>query len=100
MASPLDPNDLVTLEELNIRNMWEVSVLIEVLEKKGVTHLWLEATQKEMKAQQFTNSILECRGRSWWQCADLGYPYIQLPWELPSCAFPLRYGNHLDTSLC
>ena len=59
MASPLDPNDLVTLEELNIRNMWEVSVLIEVLEKKGVTHLWLEATQKEMKAQQFTNSILE-----------------------------------------
>jgi len=23
MASPLDPNDLVTLEELTIANMWE-----------------------------------------------------------------------------
>ncbi len=59
MASQLDPNDLVTLEELTISNMWEVAALIEVLEKKGLAHLWLEATQKEMKAQQFTNSILD-----------------------------------------
>ncbi len=38
MASPLDPNDLVTLEELTISNMWEVAALavIDVLEKKGV----------------------------------------------------------------
>ncbi len=36
MAHPLDPNDLVTLEELTISNMWEVAGLIEVLEKKGV----------------------------------------------------------------
>ena len=33
MASQLDPNDLVPLEELTIANMWEVSALIEVLEK-------------------------------------------------------------------
>ncbi len=36
MAHPLAPNDLVTLEELTISNMWEVAALIEVLEKKGV----------------------------------------------------------------
>ena len=36
MATPLDPNDLVTLEELTISNMWKVAALIEVLEKKGV----------------------------------------------------------------
>ncbi len=36
MASPLNPNDLVLLEELTISNMWEVAALIEVLEKKGV----------------------------------------------------------------
>ena len=36
MASPLDPNNLVTLEELTISSMWEVAALIEVLEKKGI----------------------------------------------------------------
>ena len=36
MASPLNPNALVTLEDLTISNMWEVAALIEVLEKKGV----------------------------------------------------------------
>ena len=36
MASPLDPNDLVTFEELSISNLWEVAALIEVLEKKGL----------------------------------------------------------------
>ena len=30
MASPLDPNDLITLEELTFSNMWEVASLIEV----------------------------------------------------------------------
>ncbi len=30
MAEPLDPNDLVTLEELAISNMWETSALVEV----------------------------------------------------------------------
>jgi len=28
MASPFDPKDLITLEELTIANMWEVVALI------------------------------------------------------------------------
>ncbi len=36
MAEKLDPNDLVTLEELAISSMWEMAALVEVLEKKGV----------------------------------------------------------------
>ena len=36
MATPFDPNDLVTFQELTISNMWEVAALIEVLEKKGL----------------------------------------------------------------
>ncbi len=36
MAEPLDPNDLVTLEELAISNMWEVWALVELLEPKRV----------------------------------------------------------------
>ncbi len=30
MAGQLDPNDLVTLEELAISNMWETSALVVV----------------------------------------------------------------------
>ncbi len=30
MAEKLDPNDLVTLEELASSNMWETSALVEV----------------------------------------------------------------------
>ncbi len=36
MAEPLDPNDLVTLEELALSNMWETSALVELLERKGI----------------------------------------------------------------
>ena len=36
MASPLDPNEIVTLEELAISNMWESAALVEMLEKKGL----------------------------------------------------------------
>ena len=36
MAEKLDPNDLVTLEELAISNMWETAALVELLERKGV----------------------------------------------------------------
>ena len=31
MAQPLDPKDLVTVEELAISNMWETSALVELL---------------------------------------------------------------------
>ncbi len=36
MAEPLDPNDLVTLEDLALSNMWETSALVELLERKGI----------------------------------------------------------------
>ncbi len=36
MAKPLDPNDLVTIEELALSNMWETSALVELLERKGI----------------------------------------------------------------
>ncbi len=36
MAASLDPNDLVTLEELAISTMWETSALVELLERKGI----------------------------------------------------------------
>ena len=57
MASPLDPKEIVTLEELAISNMWEVAALIEVLEKKGVMkkrdilHAIRELRQKNPKAR-------------------------------------------------
>ncbi len=37
MTEKLDPNELVTLEELAIPNMWETSALVELLERKGTT---------------------------------------------------------------
>ncbi len=36
MAEPLDPNDLVTIEELALSTMWETSALVEVLERGHV----------------------------------------------------------------
>ncbi len=36
VTEPLDPDDLVTLEELAISNMWETSALVELLERKGI----------------------------------------------------------------
>ncbi len=35
MAEPLDPKEIVTLEELAISNMWETSALVELVERKG-----------------------------------------------------------------
>ncbi len=36
MAEPLEPEELVTIEELALSNMWETSALVEVLERKGI----------------------------------------------------------------
>jgi len=33
VTEPLDPTDLVTLDELAISNMWETAALVEVLER-------------------------------------------------------------------
>ncbi len=36
VTEPLDPNALVTLDELAISTMWETSALVELLERKGI----------------------------------------------------------------
>ena len=36
MVAPLAPNDLVTLEALAISSVWETSVLVELLKRKGI----------------------------------------------------------------
>ncbi len=36
MAEPLDPKQRVTIEAPAISNMWEITALVEVLERKGV----------------------------------------------------------------
>ncbi len=33
MAEPLDPNDLVTLDELALSNIWEIAALAELLDR-------------------------------------------------------------------
>ena len=50
---PLDPKEIVTLEELTLSNMWEVAALIEVLKKKGV-----------MKKQDILDAIRELRQKN------------------------------------
>ncbi len=35
MAEPLDPKDLIAIEELAIFSMWEIAALVEVLKRKG-----------------------------------------------------------------
>ncbi len=53
MANPLDPNDLVTLEELAISNMWETSALVELLERKGVlTRIEVLAMIQELRQRE------------------------------------------------
>ena len=36
MAEPLDPKEVVNIEELTISNMYEIEALIEVLARKGI----------------------------------------------------------------
>ncbi len=36
MGQPLDPNALVTLDELATSTMWETPALVELLERKGI----------------------------------------------------------------
>jgi hypothetical protein len=36
MAEPLDPKEIVSMEELTISNMYEIEALIEVLVNKGI----------------------------------------------------------------
>ena len=36
MTEPLDPKEIVSIEELAISNMYEIEALIEVLARKGI----------------------------------------------------------------
>lgn len=36
MAKKLDPQQLVSVEELAISSMWEIAAIVEVLERKGI----------------------------------------------------------------
>lgn len=36
MTEPLDPKEIVRIEELAISNMYEIEALIEVLARKGI----------------------------------------------------------------
>ncbi len=53
MATPLDPNEIITLEELALSSMWEMAALVEVLEKKGV-----------LKKQDIFDAIRELRKKN------------------------------------
>ncbi len=74
MAEKLDPNEIVTLEELAISSMWEMAALVEVLEKKGV-----------LKKQDILDAIRELRRKN---------PKARTPREFdkqPEPAFPEPY---------
>ena len=53
MADKLDPNDLVTLDELTISGMWEMAGLVEVLQQKGI-----------LKKQEILDAIDELRRKN------------------------------------
>ena len=36
MAKPLDPREVVSIQEIAISNMYEIEALIEVLARKGI----------------------------------------------------------------
>ena len=70
MAKPLDPKDLVTLEELAISTMWESAALVELLECKGV-----------VTRQELYQPIKELRQRHPPEATTL-----ERPWPSSRCA--------------
>ena len=55
LGQPLDPTDLVTLEEEAISNMWENAALVELLERKGIlTKQEVLAMIQELRQRQPT----------------------------------------------
>ncbi len=82
MAEKLDPNEIVTLEELAISSMWEMAALVEVLEKKGV-----------LKKQDNYDAIRELRKKN---------PLARTPREFdkqPDPAFPDGVSPSAEPSL-
>ena len=65
MAEPLDPTNLVTLEELAISTMWEVGALIELLHEKGLVtkqELLDKITDLRRKQPQATTLVASPHG--------------------------------------
>jgi hypothetical protein len=54
MAEPLDPEEVVSIEEIAISNMYEIEALIEVLSRNGIV-------SKEENHELVFNSIKEVR---------------------------------------
>ena len=82
MAEKLDPNEIVTLEELALSSMWEMAALVEVLEKKGL-----------LTKQDILDAIRELRRKN---------PQAKTPLELndhPDLAFPDGFSPSADLSL-
>ncbi len=50
MAEPLDPKEIVSIEELTISNMYEIEALIEVLARKGLNWSQKEGTNMGNKS--------------------------------------------------
>ena len=74
MAEKLDPNEIITLEELALSSMWEMAALVEVLEKKGL-----------LTKQDILDAIRELRRKN---------PRARTPVEFddhPDPAFPEPY---------
>ncbi len=77
MAEKLDPNEIVTLEELAISSMWEMAALVEVLEKKGlltkqdILEAIRELCQVKLAAKGFRGFPKWAGGREWVRCGWL-----------------------------
>ena len=60
MAEPLDPKELVTVEEIAISNMREIAGVVEVPERKGIlTRQELYATSTELRQRNPETTRLE-----------------------------------------
>ena len=59
MATPLDPKEIVTVQELAISNMLEIEALIELLVEKGIV------TKEEVmiKCKELNREMKEKGGR-------------------------------------
>jgi len=47
MAKPIDPKEVVTLQDLAVSNTYEIAALVAILERKGV--LTQQGAQEETK---------------------------------------------------
>ncbi len=65
MAESLDPNDLATLEELAISNMWETSALVEIVSPSDTpttrpVKSAARAAERSQRAEAKSRRTLQC----------------------------------------